>query len=899
MECYSCIQASIKKYLSRSYSIYEPVMRHSPGNNKNEFSPPRWPRMLLRFFLKSKYLEEIEGDMEELFHEKVEAYSVKKARRMYTWEMMKLFRPILLKNFETPRQLSHLPMFRNYFKVSLRGLMRNPLNAFINVFGLSTAIGLCIFAYAYTRWTVSTDQFHEHKENVHLVTFMANREGLLLQHGKTPVPLGEMLKEDFAHIKNVCRIEDRNVVVKRDDKVFHERVRHVDPEFLEMFTFPMKSGTSSSLSDVNSIVLSEDAAIKYFGDENPIGKTVLIIYGKDKSKAFNIGAVAAEFPKARTISFDFLINFENLRTIDPALNFDDWTDLINATFVQVEPGTDIKAIEKKMDAYKKLQNEAVTDEWAIASFALEPLKTLHIRSENIRDDVSRSSKNNYVSVRFMTGIAVFMLILACFNYINIGIATAAKRLKEIGVRKSIGATRNVVIIQFLSENLVITFFAMLVGLAIGYTFFIPGFGYLWNFDMDFRLTDLQMWFVLFGVLIITSISSGIYPALYMSRFQVVNILKGSVKFGQRNPVTKVFLCIQLILACMFITCSVMFTQNTTYLNKRSWGYDPHQTIYAQVPDATSFSELNNMISQNHNVVSTAGSAHHVGKNHQVTTIRFPDTEMEVDHLAVDAKYLLTMGLPLDAGRNFEDHEGSDKRSVVINKTLAESRNWENPIGQQFRIDSVQYEVIGVTGEFHNYNFGNRLKPMIITLADKEDYRYLTLKVKPRSQHETYTALQKSWVILFPEIPFEGGYQEDVWGRYYEDIGIFDLVWKVFAFLAISLAALGLYGLVRLNVAGRTKEFSIRKVLGAKLSDIATNVTKQYVVLASIAVLAGAPLGHYASKWVIMFAYKYHMPITFSGALIAVFVLVIIILFTTSTQIRKVMKANPVEGLKVE
>jgi hypothetical protein len=203
------------------------------------------------------------------------------------------------------------------------------------------------------------------------------------------------------------------------------------------------------------------------------------------------------------------------------------------------------------------------------------------------------------------------------------------------------------------------------------------------------------------------------------------------------------------------------------------------------------------------------------------------------------------------------------------------------------------------GEFHNYHFGNYLKPMIITLADKKDYKFLTLKVTPGSQLETYAALQKSWVKLFPEIPFEGGHQEDVWGRYYQDISVFDLVWKVFAFMAITLAALGLYGLVRLNVAGRTKEFSIRKVLGAKLNNIATNVSNQYVVLFSVALLAGAPLGHFFSKWIITFAYKYHMPITFSGALIAAVVLVFVLLVTISTQVRKVMKDNPVDGLKVE
>jgi ABC-type antimicrobial peptide transport system permease subunit len=867
-------------------------------NNAHSFHPPQWPLKFLRFFLKEKYLEEIEGDMEEIFYENSERFSVRKAKRMYTWEMIKLLRPNLIKNLEFINYLNQYSMFKNYFKVSFRGLMKNPVNSFINVFGLAIAIGLCVFAYAFARWTFSTDQFHENKHSVYLTTFYANRDGVNQQYGTTPRPIGEMLRDDFAQIKTVCRIEDRSVVMKYDDNVFHERVRYVDPEFLEMFTFPLKWGTARSLKDFNSIILSEPMSVKYFGDENPIGQSILMIYGKEQSKAFKVAGVAAEFPKARTISFDFLINFENFRTTEPGYNYYDWNAFVNATFIQVDKPSDLVSIKSKMEKYKSLQNDVVKEDWAISSFSFEPLATLHEQSEYIKDDISRSSKSNYVSIYFMVVIAVFMLALACVNYINIAIATAAKRLKEIGVRKSIGATRKVVIVQFLTENMVLTSFTLIIGVALGYFFFIPGFESLWHFNMDFRFTDVNLWIYLPIILLVTSIASGIYPAFYISRFHAVTILKGSVKFGQRNLLTKVFLCFQLIFACVFITMSVMFTQNTDYMSKRSWGYNPADALYAKVPDQSSFEKLSAIIAQNPDVLSISGSTHHVGKNHKSTVLHFPDRNYEVDQLSVDSKYFETIGLELKEGRVFHDFEGSDRQAVIINETLAKNIG-ENSIGQVFQIDTIQYEVIGVLKEFHSYSFSQTVRPIIFNVADKADYRFLSLKARSGSEIQLYKSLQAGWSELFPEIPFDGGLQQDVWGFYYQEIGIYKLVWKVFAFLAITLATLGLYGLVRLNVEGRIKEFSIRKVLGAGLKNISANVTNQYLVLFLLALIMGAPLGQWLGTWMITFSNEYHMPITFSGTIISVMITTLVLLATVATQIWRIMKSKPVIGLKME
>lgn len=866
----------------------------------NTINPPEWPLKLLRFFLKKEYLEEIEGDMEEIFRENAEIFSVSKCRRLYAWEMLRLLRPNLIRNLEFFQHSNQLPMFRNYFKVSVRGLMRSPLNSFINLFGLAAAISFCVFAYAFGRWTFNRDQFHENKNVVFLTTFYATREGTQQHYGQTPRPLGELLKQDFPQVKKVCRVEDRSVIVKHMDNVFNEGIRYTDPDFLEMFTFPLKWGTSTSLADVNSIVLSEPMSIKYFGDENPIGESILVKFDNDRSKEFKITGVARPFPTSRSLDFNFLINIENLRTSDPTYDPHDWATFLNATLIQVTDPADIKIIERGMEKYKRLQNEVVTEDWAIASFAFVPLAKVHLKTDFIRDDIFRDgSDSNIKSIGFLSVVCLLMLVLACFNYINIAIVSAAKRLKELGVRKTIGATSRVIIVQFLLENIVITFFALMAGLILAWLIVIPWFESLWHFSMDFRFSDPNLWIYLPAILLVTGIASGIYPSLYISRFQTVKILKGSVKFGHKNPITKIFLGFQLVLACVFITSAVMFTQNTDYLAHRSWGYSNRDVLYAVVPNELSYGQLNVALARNPDILSISGSAQHIGKKHQSTVLHLPERELEADMLSVDASYFKTMGIELKSGRSFHDHEGSDKQAVLVNETMVTSLSWDNAIGKQFKIDSMSYEVIGVVKDFHIYSFFSALRPAFFKVADKKEYRYLTIKVNRGSEQKTYESLKSTWAQLFPETPFTGGYQEDVWGNYYTEIGIHGHVWRVFAAVAVLLAGLGLYGLVSLNVSGRVREFSIRKVHGASLINIAANIFRQYFMLFAGALIIGVPLSYYSIKAVLDFAYTYHMTITFWSVALAAAILVVVLLSTVSTQVIKVFKANPVEGLKIE
>lgn len=788
-------------------------------------------------------------------------------------------------------------MFGNYFKISLRSLMKNPVSSFINVFGLAVAIGITLLVYTFMEYDYSIDKFHENKNEVYLTTFFADRDGHTSQYGKTPRPLAEMLKSDFKQVKSVCRVEDRRVVIKQDDNVFHETVRFADAEFLKMFTFPLVWGTSSSLADHHNIILSYDMSKKYFGDENPIGREMLMIFNDTTKKVFAVSGVAEQFPKSHDVGFQFLVNYENLLVADPAYDKSDWSQFLNATLVQVDTPNEIAEMDRGMEKYRKLQNQVAPD-WKIASFAFEPLATLHERAFNIKDGIVMD--DNVEGRIGMPIIAVFMIVLACLNYINIAIVSAAKRLKEIGIRKTVGANRLKIMTQFLTENIVVTCFALVMGIALCAFIFLPWFVSFSGWPLELRLLDMNVWIFVGALVLFTGIASGIYPAVFVSRFDAVKIFKGSQQFGRKNPFTKFFLGVQLVLACITITCGVVFTQNNGYQKNRSWGYDSDNALYAAVPDKAAFDKLKASMLNNSNVVSVSGSVDQLGKTASKTLIHLSaDKHYEVDEFSVDASYFETLGLQLADGRGFRQYSENDKRAVVVNETLVKKLGLDNPVGTQFEIDSMKYEVIGVLKEFHHLNFFHEIDPMIFRLADEKDYNYLTLRVREGSQEDVKAAMTKEWSALYPEIPFDGSYQDDVRLGYFFFVDRSETFTNVIACVAVLLASLGVYGLVALNVSGRMKEFSIRRTLGANIGHIFNVIIRQYRILTIVALIIGAPLSYIFAKAYLDMLFAYPMPIDLSGIVIALIILTGVVLAVISTQLRKVVTSNAVTELKSE
>lgn len=871
-----------------------------PGNKQEivSKSPPKWPLRLLRLFLKNEYVEEIEGDMEELFHDWAEQRgSYAKARRQYVRETFQLARPILIKHLAHLPSITSFPMLTNYFKTSFRSLVRHPLTAFINVFGLAVAIGICLLVYTFMAYDQRIDQFHEHKSEIFLATLNASRDGVTQQYGITPHPLAEAIREDLPQVKATCRIDESSVVLRYEGTVFHERVRYADASFFTMFTFPLKWGNASSLADLNSIILSEDMAVKYFGEGNPVGRTMTMIFNDSTKKEFMVGGVAATFPKERDLDFNLLINYDNLRTADSRFDPQDWSKFILATWIQLEDPSDSLIVSNQLKKYSKLQQEAVP-EWVISGYTLEPLVTLHRRSAQIRDAIVHD-----INVEGRIGmpiIAIFMIVLACFNYINIAIVSATKRLKEIGVRKVIGANRARVIFQFLSENIVVTLFALTIGVALCYFLFLPWFVSFSGWPLELNLLDTGIWVFLSGLVLFTGVVSGIYPAFYISQFEAVRIFKGSLQFGRKNPLTRIFLGAQIVLACMTITAAVVLTQNNQFQYNRSWGYDQKNALYVQVPDYPAYERIHAKMSGHPDVVAVSGSRHHVGKVNSTVVLRTAENQQYVaDHFVVGDRYLENMRLTLVEGRSFGEDSKSDAHAVVVNELLAKELSFKHSLGQYLTIDSARYEIIGVVKDFHSRSFFNKIQPTIITLAGKDDYQFLTMRLREGAGENALTMLKDNWATLYPEIPFQGGYQEDVWPDYFRSVDRSKEFTNIVASIAVLLAGLGLYGLVTLNISGRVKEFSIRKTLGAGLAHISTVIYQQYLLLTMISLALGIPASYLFTNAYLHMLFAYPMPMGYSGSLIAVAILLLVMVAVVSTQIRKVLRLNPVEGLKVD
>lgn len=856
---------------------------------------PKWPYLFFKFYCKKERFEEMHGDLEEYFYERVESMGKVKARWYYLRDVLRCCQPYAWK---TPHLFknSNFIMFKNYFKTARRSALRNPLSSFINVFGLSMAIGVCVMTYSFMNQSLNTDKFHENKDSVFLTTIFADRDGKTTQYGVSPLPLAEHLKEDFANIEKVCRIDDQNAVIRLNDQVFYEDIRMVDGEFLEMFTFPLKWGNASSLYDPNSIILSEELSDKYFKTENPLGKEVLVIFKTGEKKYFEIAGVAEDFPNEAEIQFDFLINYANIELAVKDFNPNDWSKFLNATLIQVNDPSAIGSVASGMKPYIDLQNE-VNEDWAIQDFQLISINDLYLSSADIQQSISHDDrKPGRLTLPF---ISAFMLILACLNYINMAINSIAKRLKEIGVRKVMGADKRRVMVQFLAENVLITSCAMIFGLFLGIGAFMPWFEGISGSEYSIQLSDQIFYLFLLGLLLLTGIASGIYPAFYISRFQAVNIFKGKVKLGRKGWLTKSFLGFQLVLAVMTITSAVVFVQNTNFQMSRSWGYDQSHVLYIHAPSKAMYDNLYAALERNPYMESISGSVHHIGRNRGSSVAETLDRKYEVNEFNVESGYFKTMGIELMAGRFFSDNVSASNKEMVVNQTLINQLELQDPLGQEIKINEKTYMIVGVMKDFHNLPFGTEIEPMVFTQSNSDDLGFITASISPGHEIEVYNQMESTWDELYPEIPFDGGLQADIWNGYFNLIGNFARFNKSVAGIAVALALLGLYGLMTLNISGRMKELSIRKALGAEFRHLSKIMSKQYVMITFFSIAIGAPMGFYFTKFQLDMVFAYPLDMGAYRLVIPVLILVVSMSLVVITQIFRVNRFNPVKGLRTE
>lgn len=789
-------------------------------------------------------------------------------------------------------------MATSYVRLAYRTLLRNKASSVINIVGLAMAVGCTLVVYTYIDLGLQSDRFHPDGERIFLVEHVIDREGRSQTWGRSPYPLGPALAADFPQIEQAVRVETGRTTMQANGKVFFEHVRYADPAFLDVFHFPLRYGETTALQESDAVILSDRIARKYFGDENPMGATVLLTFG-DRQEVYTVRGVAEPFPQAASFAFRLLIPYEHLYD-HPGPKPDDWGAFTTATFIKLRDAEALPAIAENMERYRTLQN-AASEDWAIEAFVFDDLYSLSRNSSNVRADISGGeSLTGYL---LLVLIAAFLLALACTNYINIAIATVQRRLKEIGVRKVVGGKRSQLVLQFLCENVLLCLLALVLGIGLAATLFLPGFFALFNDGGTPMTLDLggnvRSWVFLAGLLTLIGLLSGAYPALYISRFQPTAILRHEPISGRKRWFTRSLLTFQFVLTFITAVAGFLFFQNASYQTSQPWGYERENLVVMVLREDGHFGPLAQEIRQMPSVQAVTGGVHHPGRRDGFGVVDVAGAKVEASLFEVGTGFFSVLGIPLQAGRAFEAERGGEAATALVNEIFARAQDWtaEGALGQQVRYDSTTYTVIGVVADFHYEDFESAIEPTLFRQAEDEQARYLTARVDPGTDLATVDAFQALWADRHPALPSDIFLQREVFAEVDREMAGMATFFAFIAAMALLISCMGLFGLASQNIAQRMQEIGIRKVLGASIPQVAIRVNRGFLILLLVAAGLALPLAYVALHTLLNEVYAYRPPLGVGPFLLACGVILITALLTLATQLGHLVRTNPAEVLR--
>lgn len=769
----------------------------------------------------------------------------------------------------------------------------------INILGLGMALAICIVAYFNHMFGYNFDRGNENFEEIYRVTSNRQMQDRDQEFGIVPAPLGPEILKELPAVRGAARLMNSYSPVKVGIETFNRRVTYADPDFLDIFTFQIVAGNQQGLLDPNNVLISEEMALALYGREDAIGQPITIFNDKNQEFIYTVAGVFKDLPQNSSFRIDILTHVENYLTMWQVEDID-WSMFARLLFLQVSDPEALPLIQKKLDSYVPVQNEA-NESFTITSFNIIPLKEVNKRSRETWNNTLYPGLHPAAVVAPMM-MALTMLLIASFNFANTAIASAGKRLMEIGIRKMVGGERKQLLIQFLIENYIICFLALLVGIA-GATILVPAYGSMWEY-MNLTLSFSQypsFWIFLILLLLFTGFVAGAYPALYISSFRPLKILQSRTRLGRGGPLAKGLLGFQFTISVLAIVCGVIFSMNAMYQEKLDLGYARKELIVVELRPRN-FNSYYEAIIQNPLIESAAGTQEHIGFGWYLRTIEDEDQEMEVTVMDVGPRYLQTMGLTVLDGRLFDlEREEADRGvSIVVNQMMADAFGWENAVGRQVRMnDTIMYRVIGVVKDFYAQGMWSKIEPMMMKLSPEDRFRAIAVRAQSSDLPQVLEFLRETWVKLIPNYPFDGMYQEDTLE---EEKAINRSIKQLYIFLAAVatiLSMIGLYTLVSLSILNRTKEIGVRKVMGSSVPNILLVLSRGFLINLAISSVIGCVGGYFLSLSLLSSIWEYWLDFT---AGIYIFSVLIIFAITMATITGKVYQAalqNPVRCLRYE
>lgn len=788
-------------------------------------------------------------------------------------------------------------MLKNYFKIAWRNLVKQKGTTFISVFGLACAVGCCLVAYLFIEQVWFKGMLQPNKNEIYQLTYTSEKEEGKVTFGTVADPIAELLPAEFSQIKAQSKVKSGFPIVIHNLESFNQRAMYVDPGFMEMFSYTMEYGYPLALSKPDQVILTYELSEKLFGKTNPLGQEISLVLNGEET-FFKVGGVMQKLNDMEMFNFDLLVNIETNKSSNNALPLKESWDSESWTFIQLQKGVNPDQLQTGLEEIKRRQNE-INPENPYLSMDLVAYTDLVKKSGMIENGVISFLA---IGPQILLGaIALFILILAVFNYINVSILMATRRLKEIGVRKVIGSRRGQLVAQFLSENLMVCFFSIVFGCLLAVLFLLPGFNQIASKSLKIDLlNDPYIWMFLVGLIAFITLASGLYPAVFVSSFKPVSILKGNQQLGSKSFLTSVLLTFQFTLAIISIVAGVAFLQ-TNYVNEnRDWGYDNSDKIIVNVPDAKEYSNFKDNLLALAAVEEISGSQNYVGNWQQEKEVIFDGQNYPIEYLKAEGNYAKLLDLRLKQGRFLDPNRISDQEeAILVNEKFIQDLGLTFPSEDSFVIDSVSYQIVGVVENFHAFSFESPIESMVIRSGADSSFNYLTLKMSPGTAASSMDLVKKIWRNSFPKSLFEGKLQTEVFDNSFNDVrGVRNII-LFGAILSVLLSAMGLFGLVSLNMNARIKDFCVRKIFGAAIGDLSQKLFKRYLISWAVAAVLGGSLGYLIVKNFLDSFFAFHSGVGLIPLGSGWLVLLAVIGLTVSSQLWKVYKANPSQILKSE
>src|SRR5450432_2145792 len=813
-------------------------------------------------------------------------------------------------------------MLNHYLKIGLRSITRQKVLSVINVLGLSIGIACFSLFLFFAVNEFSFDRFHKNAANIFEV-YRWNDGYKENPAGGTPylpMPLSAAMKQEFQDVENYVRLKTpwgESFVQVSENDTRRVKISFTDPQFFSVFSFPLKYGnTNAALKNLNDIVITRSKANELFGSDNVIGRTVQIKID-ESFVPFTVSAVAEDIPTNSSIKFDIIGNFTFLETATSqkrAVN--NWNISAFLSYVQLHAGSGlVNDKERLSNFYKKYHPDAEESlkksgaQWKgnilPVRYAMQPIQQVHTNMKVAEGAVANIDPK---TIWILLSIAAAVLLIACINFTTLSIGRSAGRAKEIGVRKVVGSGKKQLIYQFLAESVIMSVFSAIIGLLLA-VILLPQFNKLSGRDLQFSLSQYpEMIWMIAGVVLLTGLLAGAYPALVLSGFKPIDVLKSKVRVGGSNLFTKSLVTIQFALSVSLIICTVIIMQQNRYMINKYPGFSKENILVVNAEETQSkkiyplFKEA--LLKQTQVAgVANAELSLGAGMGWSQNSFEYKGKHKDVFEYFVDDDYINVLGIKIIAGRNFDPSIATDSvSSVVINETMMNEFGWnlQNAVGQQLTgyAETKTPIVIGVVKDFNFLSLKDKIQPQLFhQFADYSPFKFF-VKLKPGNPAPVIREIQKTWSSLVPQLPLKYSFLDEDIEQYYESEQKTNNIIGIAGGISIFLACLGLFGLATLAVINRTKEIGIRKVLGAGVSSIVQLLSKDFLRLIGIAVIVAAPLAWwFMHQWLQNFAYR--ITIRWSVFLFAGLFAVIIAMVTISFQAVKAALMNPVKSLRTE